>query len=274
MRIGRATLGDVSRLVLEREGRWYDLSAGSIIQLIRDQSLNPDYLGTALKDALEIPEPTRFELPYTPGKIVAIGRNYAEHAGELGNAIPKTPVLFSKSPDACIPDGAAIAFDPAIGRVDHEGEIALVIGRTVKKTDPPPPEDAIAGYTLLNDVTARGLQSADKERGLPWFRSKNLDTFCPFGPVIRLAHDLPFPPDLDIELSVNGITRQSGNTRQFIFDIPTMLEHITRYMTLHPGDLIATGTPSGVGPLAHGDTIELSSPQIGTLRNTVIAQPV
>lgn len=209
-----------------------------------------------------IAEPVQFELPLVPSKVVCLGRNYAEHARELGNAVPDEPVLFNKTPNTYLADGGSVVFDPSVGRVDHEGEIALVMG----------PNGAIAGLTLLNDVTARDLQAMDKAKGLPWFRSKNLDTFCPVGPVIRLADSLPNPFELDLEVRVNGDVRQRGNTRQFIFSVRHMLDYISKYVRLMPGDLVATGTPPGVGPLHDGDRVEVRCPEIGTLYSTVRAK--
>ncbi len=221
-------------------------------------------------DALRIPAPVRFGLPIRPGKIVAVGRNYAAHVRELGNEIPEEPIIFSKSPTACIADGEAIVVCDRYGRVDYEGELALVIGRRLKNAGTGDAASAVAGYTLLNDVTARDMQTAYKAKGKPWFLPKNLDTFCPIGPVIALPDVMPSPLHVDITLTVNGELRQQGNTGQFLFRVPELLAYITSFMTLEPGDLIATGTPEGVGPIRPGDLIEITAPQIGTLRNPVV----
>jgi 2-keto-4-pentenoate hydratase/2-oxohepta-3-ene-1,7-dioic acid hydratase in catechol pathway len=155
------------------------------------------------------------------------------------------------------------------GRVDYEAELAVVIGRQARFVAEEEARDYIGGYTIVNDVTARGIQQTDIERGLPWFRSKSMDTFCPMGPVVALPDDMTWPVEVDIELRVNGEVRQKGNTSSFVFSIPKVLSFITRYMTLEPGDVISTGTPNGIGPIAPGDLIEITIPPIGTLRNPV-----
>lgn len=272
MRIGRATLNHRLAIVACNEDRWCDLTDAlaaltppvhSIGQLIETHRLTTAVLAPMFDTAPPIDAPKVFALPLVPSKVVCLGRNYAEHARELGNVVPDEPVLFNKTPNTYLPDGGTVSFDAEIGRVDHEGEIAVVIG----------PARSVAGYTLLNDVTARDLQTADKARGLPWFRSKNLDGFSPIGPVIRLSDSLPLPPDLEMELRVNGALRQQGNTRQFIFDVPAMVAYISKFMDLKPGDLIATGTPPGVGPLQNGDQVEVFSPPIGQLRSRIRIEP-
>ena len=220
-------------------------------------------------DALRLPPPVQFGLPIRPGKIVAVGRNYAAHARELGNEIPEEPIIFNKSPTACIADGEPIIVREGYGRVDYEGELALVIGRRLKDARIEDAASAVAGYTLLNDVTARDMQTAYKAKGKPWFLPKNLDTFCPIGPVIALPDEMPNPLHVDLTLTVNGEVRQHGNTAQFLFGVPELLAYITSFMTLEPGDLIATGTPEGVGPIRPGDRIELTVPPIGTLHSPV-----
>lgn len=208
-------------------------------------------------------------LPFRPRKIVCLGRNYAAHAAETGHQAPKEPVLFGKAPQACIPHNAPIRIRPSYGRVDHEGEVALVIGRRAKDIKEQEARSVIAGYTLVNDVTARDMQQADFNQSLPWFRSKSIDTFCPMGPAVTPTDLAPWPLELELSVEVNGELRQSSNTRQFVFDAPAMLAYITRFMTLEPGDLVATGTPEGIAPLRPGDRVTVSVPQLGALSNPV-----
>jgi 2-keto-4-pentenoate hydratase/2-oxohepta-3-ene-1,7-dioic acid hydratase in catechol pathway len=200
-----------------------------------------------------------------PSKIVCIGRNYKEHAAELGNEVPKEPLLFLKTPSSLIAHKEAI-HRPAISqRVDFEGELAIVIGKRCSKIGAE--EDVrqyIRGYTIVNDVTARDLQKSDGQ----WSRAKGFDTFCPTGPIVTDEID----PDAGIQVQtrLNGELRQDGNTRDLIFPIAFLLRHITAAITLYPGDLIPTGTPSGVSPMQPGDTVEVTIEGIGTLSNPVI----
>ncbi|MBI2422394.1 MAG: fumarylacetoacetate hydrolase family protein [Candidatus Hydrogenedentes bacterium] len=208
--------------------------------------------------------------PVHPSKIVAVGRNYRAHAEELGNAVPEQPILFVKTPNTIVGPGAAIAVDPAWGRVDHEGEVAVLIGKRASRVRLEQAKDHIAGYTLLNDVTARDMQNEAKTKGLPWFCAKNLDTFCPIGPTITFAENFEWPPALELQVTVNDALRQFGNTSQFIFPLGDLVAYISHYITLEAGDLIATGTPQGVGPLKPGDTVTVRCPELGELRNPVV----
>lgn len=210
-------------------------------------------------------------LPLLPGKIIGIGRNYAAHARETGHVPPSTPIVFLKAPSACIAPGEAIEIQQHYGRVDHEGELAVIVGRMARRV---PLSDAmayVAGFTILNDVTARDWQKADTEAGHPWARCKGADTFCPMGPAIMFPEDLPTPLELDVEVTVNGQLRQRGNTRDFLFDIPSLIHYVSGVMTLEPGDVIATGTPEGIGPIHPGDDVAVTIPPIGVLRNPVVA---
>lgn len=200
-----------------------------------------------------------------PGKIVCVGRNYLEHARELGNAVPERPLLFLKPPSALIGDGETIVLPRASAQVEHEGEIGIVIGRALRRADVRAARAAIAGITCVNDVTARDLQKSDGQ----WTRAKGFDTFCPAGPAI-------WQPPADFDLAtlevmcrVNGQARQSGRAAEMAFNIPFLLSYISQVMTLEPGDLIATGTPAGVGPLVAGDVVEVEIPGVGVLRNIV-----
>jgi 2-keto-4-pentenoate hydratase/2-oxohepta-3-ene-1,7-dioic acid hydratase in catechol pathway len=203
-----------------------------------------------------------------PGKIVCVGRNYVEHAKELGNAVPERPLLFLKPPSALIGDGETIVLPAASAQVEHEGEIGVVIGKTLRKASPETARGAIQGITCVNDVTARDLQKADGQ----WTRAKGFDTFCPAGPVVWApprGFDLS---QLTVACRVNGVARQSGAAREMAFDIPALLSYISGVMTLEPGDLVATGTPAGVGPLQAGDVVEVEIPGVGVLRNPVAAE--
>lgn len=203
--------------------------------------------------------------PVRPSKIVCIGRNYREHAEELGHEVPKEPLIFLKATSSLLPPGGAVRRPKISGRVDHEGELGVVIGKTCHQ----PPTDAdirqyILGYTCVNDVTARDLQNKDGQ----WSRAKGFDTFCPVGPVVTDEID-PWA-GVGVETRVNGAVRQSGNTRDFIFTLDVVIRHIAQAMTLFPGDLIPSGTPSGVGPVQAGDVMEISVEGVGTLKNPVV----
>ena len=206
----------------------------------------------------------RLLTPVRPSKIVCVGRNYREHAAELGHEVPQEPLLFLKAPSALLAPGGTVRRPKISQRVDHEGELGVVIGKLCHQ--PAADEDVrqyILGYTCLNDVTARDLQNKDGQ----WSRAKGFDTFCPVGPVVVDGLD-PWA-GVGVETRVNGAVRQSGNTRDFIFSLDVVIRHIAQAMTLFPGDLIATGTPAGVGPVVAGDVVEVSVEGVGTLRNTV-----
>ena len=207
----------------------------------------------------------RLLAPVDPRKIVCVGRNYAAHAAELGNEVPKEPLIFLKPSTAIIGPDDPIILPEYSRRVEHEGELGLVVARRCSHlTDQEDPLSYLAGYTALNDVTARDLQKADVQ----FTRAKGFDTFCPVGPWIESALD---PSDLAVETRVNGSLRQSGRTSLMLFSPDIIVRWISRMMTLEPGDLIATGTPAGVGPLASGDTVEVSVQGVGVLRNPVQA---
>lgn len=201
-----------------------------------------------------------------PSKIVCVGRNYAEHARELGNAVPERPLLFFKPPSAIIGPGEAIVLPRAAAQVEHEAEIGLVIGRRLRHASPAEAEAGIGGYTCVNDVTARDLQKADGQ----WARAKGFDTFCPVGP--RTVAGLDWRT-LEVIGRVNGVERQRGTTSLMLFSIPQLLSYISGVMTLEPGDLVSTGTPAGVGPLADGDVVEVEIPGVGILSNPVRSEP-
>jgi 2-keto-4-pentenoate hydratase/2-oxohepta-3-ene-1,7-dioic acid hydratase in catechol pathway len=205
------------------------------------------------------------EAPPPPSKIVAVGRNYRDHAAELGNPVPdEEPLLFLKAPSSLVTDGGEIVLPPESSRVDYEGELALVIGRRIKAWPQERWLDALAGVCCANDVTARDLQKKDGQ----FARSKSFDTFCPIGPAIVPGVDAS---DLEIETRVNGAVRQSSRTSIMMFSPAFLVAYVSRMMTLLPGDLILTGTPAGVGPLAPGDRVEVEIENVGILANRVAA---
>jgi len=209
------------------------------------------------------PATVRLAAPVTPRKIVCIGRNYAAHAAELGNDVPKEPLIFLKPPTSIIGPGDAIVLPKYSQRVEHEGELGLVIARSCSHLSDQ--EDALGyvlGYTCVNDVTARDLQKSDVQ----FTRAKGFDTFCPVGPHIESEIH---PEDLLVETLVNGGLRQAGRTSLMVYPPAFIVRWVSRMMTLEPGDLIATGTPKGVGPVAAGEVVEVAIEGIGVLRNPV-----
>ena len=199
-----------------------------------------------------------------PSKIVCVGRNYADHAAELGNEVPKEPLLFLKAPSALIKHGDTIVIPPQSVQVEHEGELAVIISQTCKGlTDGDDWCQYVLGYSCLNDVTARDLQRADGQ----FARAKSFDTFCPIGPHIETELDVS---DLRVTTRVNGTVRQDGRTSQMVFPVDFLIRYISNMMTLNAGDVIATGTPSGVSRMSMGDICEIEIDGIGVLRNSVI----
>jgi len=200
-----------------------------------------------------------------PSKIVCVGKNYAKHAAEMGGNVPAEPLIFLKAPSALIADGDDIVIPSWAGRVDYEGEIALVIGERASRVSPDDAWRHVAGFLALNDVTARDLQRTDNQ----WSRAKGFDTFCPVGDVVPVG-DVRLE-DLAVTTRVNGEVRQEGAVSDLVFSIPVILAYITRAMTLEPGDIVATGTPDGVGPLQPGDRVEIEVAGVGTVSNPVVA---
>lgn len=265
-----------SKVVLSKNNIWYDLgkfrpdlAQHDLLSLISNTDIIYLLGEASIPESAKIPTPERFELPYTPRQIICIGRNYAAHAEELGNEIPTSPILFNKLPSSCIGDNQTVEILQDYGRVDYEGEIAVVIGKNTHNCPKSHAFDAILGYTLLNDFTAREIQQKAKEKGHPWLLAKSLRTFCPIGPYITSKNELPWPLEIDIQLTVNGETRQNGNTKQFLFDVPTLISYISSVITLYPGDIIATGTPEGVSPVQNEDHVELSATGLGSLKNPI-----
>jgi 2-keto-4-pentenoate hydratase/2-oxohepta-3-ene-1,7-dioic acid hydratase in catechol pathway len=206
----------------------------------------------------------RLLAPVIPSKVVAVGLNYRDHAEEMGQALPEEPLIFLKPGTAVIGPGDAIRKPLECQRLDYEGELAVVVGGIVRGADRAAATEAILGYTVGNDVTARDLQMKD----IQWTRGKGFDTFCPLGPWIDTDIDAG---SLDLEVRVNGETKQQSNTKNLIFDPPALVSFISRVMTLLPGDVIMTGTPAGVGPMEPGDTMEVEISGLGVLSNPIVA---
>jgi 2-keto-4-pentenoate hydratase/2-oxohepta-3-ene-1,7-dioic acid hydratase in catechol pathway len=202
-----------------------------------------------------------------PSKIVCVGRNYAEHARELGNVPPDQPLLFLKPPSALIGSGDAIVLPPESKQVEHEGEIALLVGTRLRRASQDAARAAIGGITCANDVTARDLQKTDGQ----WTRAKGFDTFCPVGPRVMPVDGRTDLAALEVTCRVNGQVRQHGRASDMAFSMPFLLSYISTIMTLEPGDLVLTGTPAGVGPLAAGDVVEVEVSGVGVLKNGVRA---
>ncbi|HJQ11481.1 MAG TPA: fumarylacetoacetate hydrolase family protein [Gemmatimonadaceae bacterium] len=197
-----------------------------------------------------------------PGKIVCVGRNYVEHAKELGNEVPKEPLIFLKPPSSVIWENEAIVLPEISQRVEYEGEIGVMIGRTLTRVSEDEAARGIRGIVAVNDVTARDLQKTDGQ----WTRAKGFDTFLPLG---EESSELPDLDSLTVVTRVNGVERQRGKSSEMVFSIPSLLAFISRIMTLEPGDLVATGTPSGVGPLVPGDVVEIEIPGVSRVTNPV-----
>jgi 2-keto-4-pentenoate hydratase/2-oxohepta-3-ene-1,7-dioic acid hydratase in catechol pathway len=207
--------------------------------------------------------------PVTPSKIICVGRNYREHVKELGNEMPAEPLIFFKPPSSLLRPGGAVRLPAVSERVDFEGELALVIGRRTRNFKPGDDwRSVIRGFTLANDISARDLQKKDTQLT----RAKGFDTFCPVGPIV--SDELDPDSGVTIETRLNGELRQHASTTDFIFPIPAVLSYISAAFTLEPGDLILTGTPSGVAPLSPGDRVEVSIPGLGILSNSIAAEPL
>lgn len=222
-----------------------------------------DLFGSYRRKKTTIPlKDVRLLAPTVPSKIVCVGRNYVDHAKELGNEVPKVPLIFLKAPSSVIADGEAVVLPPQSTQVEHEGELVAVIGKRGRNVTAEAAKDYILGYTIGNDVTARDLQKVDGQ----WTRAKGFDTFCPFGPWIDTDFD---PSDALITCRVNGQMRQMASSRDMVFNIGVLIAYISSVMTLEPGDLIFTGTPAGVGVLKPGDVVEVEIDGLGVLKNPV-----
>lgn len=252
--------GPVYAIVEERGGEFW---------AVRSMPAPEEDCSTSSSGQIELePRPLR-ELqllaPVNPSKILCIGRNYRDHAAELGNDVPKEPLLFLKPPSSLLAPGGVIRMPALSKRVDYEGELGIVMGRRCRNLGPD--EDVrqyIRGYTIVNDVTARDLQKSDGQ----WTRGKGFDTFCPVGPIVSDEIDPAGGSPVSLTTRLNGVTKQQGTTSDLIFPIAHLLRYITAAMTLEPGDLIPTGTPAGVGPVEAGDRIQIEIDGLGVLENT------
>ena len=212
----------------------------------------------------EIPlKAVRFLPPATPSKIILVGLNYKEHARELGMSVPDEPVVFLKAPTALIGHEALVVYPKSVKRLDYEAELALVIGKKAKDIQVRDAAEYILGYTCLNDITARDIQKKDGQ----WMRAKSFDTFCPLGPYLETELNTS---SLKIQLYLNGLLKQDSSTADFVFDPFHIVSFISKAMTLLPGDIVSTGTPSGVGPMERGDRLEVLIEGLGILKNKVV----
>lgn len=225
-------------------------------------------LGRPLEAARLLPPIAR------PPKIFAMGLNYRSHALEHAGQVPEEPIFFRKESTAVIGPEEAVVIKPGIGRVDPEVELAVVIGQAGADIPIEQAGDFVAGYTILNDVTARAIQQRDIAASRPWYRSKSLDTFSPLGPWIVLPDEILPPVELDLEMRVNGEVRQRDNTRSLLWKVPELISFISSFVCLEPGDILSTGTPEGMKEVKPGDVMEACVEKIGVLRNPVVAAPV
>ena len=249
-RVYRIEIDGEAQLALERDGAWSLL----------DGDLFGDYRPGAALD----PAGLRVLPPVIPTKIVAVGLNYRDHAREMGKALPSEPLIFLKPPSAVIGPESSIVIPPGAGRVDYEVEVGIVIGRTARNVRAAEASDYVLGLTCVNDVTDRDLQKRDVQ----YTRAKGFDTFAPLGPAIAVGLD---GSALAIGSTVNGVTRQASSTREMIFSLQDVVEFVSHVMTLVPGDVIATGTPPGVGPIVPGDRVAVTVEGVGELANDVVA---
>lgn len=265
MKLLRYALGERAHVGILHGAEIMRLGIGSMTELMRaDAAFAETGDLDNLADARVLPS-------VTPGKILAIGRNYAEHARELDNEAPTEPLVFAIMPSAVIGHGDVIEWQADMtAQVDWEGELALVIGRTARKVSQKEALDYVFGYTIANDVSARDLQTRDKQ----WTRAKGLDTFCPLGPVVATADEIPDPQNLRIVTTVDGVEKQNGSTADMIFSARFLIAYLSRAFTLNPGDIILTGTPAGVGKaqnppqfLGDGSVVSIEIEGIGKLTN-------
>lgn len=222
-------------------------------------------LGSTVRGAAHSLSSTQLLVPTVPTKIVCVGRNYRDHAKELNNPVPAEPLIFLKPPSSLIASGEAIVYPELSESVHHEAELGVVISKLARNVRADDAWQYALGFTCVNDVTARDLQKKDGQ----WTRGKGFDTFCPCGPHIVRREDVDFD-SLRVKAVVDGEVRQDGPVRDMIFSVPTVIAYVTQFMTLEPGDLIATGTPAGVGPLLPGQTVSIEIEGVGVLRNRVV----
>ncbi len=266
MKLLRYALGDNIHIGIAHGEEIMRLGIGDMTELMREDVA---FAETGLLDAYS---EARILAPLDPGKILAIGRNYAEHARELDNEVPEEPLVFAVMPSAVIADGDVIEWEEALTQqVDWEGELAVVIGKAARRVNEAEALNYVFGYTIANDVSARDLQTRDKQ----WTRAKGLDTFCPLGPCIVTADEIPDPQNLRIVTTVDGEVKQNGGVADMIYSVANLIAYLSRAFTLQPGDIILTGTPSGVGKasnppqfLGQGSQVSVEIEGIGVLTNT------
>ena len=274
-RDGIARLGAVE----PRSQSWFDLGPADVHALLGQGKLDSADLAARIGNGSKMAAPQKLLVPVPrPGKILCLAKNYVAHAREFGADAPAEPIFFSKLPDTLVAHGDDVVIPHWLEtRVDHEAELALILGfadpagRGAKYVAATDALRIVAGYTLVNDVTARKLQGQDRDQKYPWLRSKSLDTFCPVGPFVVPADALD-AGDLRITMRVNGVVKQDARTKDMVFSIGEALAAMSRCTTLRPGDLIAMGTPEGVSPVVAGDTMEVEIEKLGVLRNQVIKE--
>ena len=272
---GAASLGAVD--VSGEEPRWLDLGSLDVVALLRAGDLRRDDLAARVAAASTMPAPERLLTPVPRGgKILCLAKNYVKHAREFGAEAPKEPIFFAKLPDTLVADGDEVVIPRWLEtRVDHEAELGLVLG--FEDSDDLGRKDlaeaaaaaVVAGYTVINDVTARKLQGQDRDQKYPWLRAKAIDTFCPTGPFV-VPVDAIDGADLRVRMRVNGEVRQDARTSEMVFSIEQALSAMSRVTTLRPGDLVAMGTPEGVSAVHPGDLMEVEVEGLGALRNPVV----
>ncbi|MBI5851492.1 MAG: fumarylacetoacetate hydrolase family protein [Planctomycetes bacterium] len=275
--------GDERRLgaFLPERGSCVDLGPRDELAMLAGGGLDRDALLALASSGRHLPLPgLRFDVPVArPGKILCLGKNFAAHAREFGAEVPDEPIFFTKLPDTFVPHEADVVLPHWVTtRIDHEVELCVVLGfpdpsrrgrRYVRAADA---MELVAGYTLLNDVTARTMQGDDRGKQQPWLRCKSFDTFCPIGPFVVPRGALPEPLDLALDCWVGDAHRQSSRTAFMVVDVPHAIEYLSRHTTLRCGDLIAMGTPEGVGPIQHGDEMVCTLEGVGLLRNRVVRE--
>ena len=294
MRLGNAVIEKQNVVCFSWDDRWYNLTEilknkkeiypwidskkielKDVLENVSDLSeISSDCIMPIKEEGLlnqyQLPQNMKLKAPILrPTKIIALGRNYLAHAYESGLSVPVEPIIFCKAPSSIIGLHEPIIYPEMLDRVDPEIELAVIIGRRAKNVSRENAFSYVAGYTILNDVSARNMQAEDLKIYNPWFRSKSFDTFCPLGPYLVLKDEIPDPHNLELKLTVNNEVRQHSNTENMIFKIPEIVSFITAHLTLEPGDVIATGTPEGMAPLYRGDVINCTISGLGTLENTI-----
>lgn len=248
-------------LKLLEDGRFDPAEFKAVLKFLKQHKLQAHY--AISKDAV-------LKAPILrPPKIVALGLNYALHAKEGNAAVPAEPIIFMKAGSSVVGPNDTILLPGGLGRMDHEVELAVIIGKRTTAVKKKEAMNVVAGFSVLNDVTARELQTKDLEQKHPWFRSKSFDTFTPIGPWIVTTDEIATPIRLNLECRVNGKVRQKSNTGSMVFDVPTQIEFISKFITLEPGDILSTGTPHGIGSIKDGDEVLCRIENIGELKNPV-----